>query len=154
MNLMNQTKSGSIPSDLTASNLVAADFIDDLAEATIQTYFETLNAGDFQATANLFADEGQLLPPFESVIVGPEAILAYLEAEAQGMRALPQEMQESDSSDLDCIDSTSINVLGKVQTSLFTVNVKWRFQLNAQAEILSVEVKLLASLQDLLRLKR
>ena len=151
---MNQTKPVSI-----SSGFVSVDSIDTLAEATIRTYFESLNAGNFQATTNLFATEGQLLPPFESPIVGQEAIRAYLEAEAQGLLALPQEMQacalpEPTSPDAIAPDSTCINVLGKVQTSLFTVNVKWRFQLNAQAEILSVEVKLLASLQDLLRLKR
>jgi hypothetical protein len=124
-----------------------------LTEPTIRAYFETLNVQNFQATADLFAAEGELLPPFESAIVGRDAILAYLETEAPGMTLLPQEMQ-SVASEPDDTSSDWISVVGKVQTALFTVNVRWQFLLNSASEILSVKIKLLASLQDLLHLKR
>lgn len=123
------------------------------SEPTIRAYFETLNAGDFAATANLFAAEGQLLPPFESAIVGRDAILAYLETEAPGMTLLPQAEIPS-SSEAEGSNSDCINIVGKVQTALFTVNVRWQFLLDSASEILSVKIKLLASLQDLLHLKR
>ena len=47
----------------------------------------------------------------------------------------------------------SYQVMGYVKTSFFTVNVGWSIQLNSKQEIVSVEVKLLAELQELLRLK-
>lgn len=142
--MTNQAQSASIPSAPVAS----------LSEPAIRAYFETFNAGDFQATANLFAAEGQLLPPFESAIVGHDAILAYLEAEAPGMTLLPQEEAPSFPSAADDMSADCINIVGKVQTTLFTVNVGWQFSLNSESEILSVKIKLLASLQDLLHLKR
>ncbi len=132
---------------------ISSTSLDGLTQPTIRAYFEALNAGNFQATANLFAPEGQLLPPFESPIVGRDAIFAYLETEARGMTAMPQaeaqEIREPASS-----DEIGIDVVGKVQTALFIVNVRWQFLLNFQSEILSVKIKLLASLQDLLNLKR
>jgi hypothetical protein len=130
----------------------ASTVLGSLSEPAIQAYFETLNAGNFQATANLFAAEGQLLPPFESPIVGRDAILAYLETEARGVTAMPQAEIKKDQAPAS--DQISIAVVGKVQTALFIVNVEWLFLLNSQAEILSVKIKLLASLQDLLNLKR
>lgn len=137
--MTNQAKSASTPSVSVS-----------LAEPTIQAYFDTLNAQNFQATAGLFAAEGQLLPPFESAIVGRDAIFAYLETEAPGMTALPQAEIRGDSTP----ERSSISVVGKVQTTLFMVNVRWQFLLNPQSEILSVKIKLLASLQDLLHLRR
>lgn len=132
--------------DQTEATLATS--IGSITEPTILAYFQTFNAHDFQATASLFAAEGQLMPPFESAIVGQDAIFAYLETEAQGMAALPQGIQE------DLSSATSINVVGKVQTRLFTVNVNWQFVLNSESEILSLKIKLLAALQDLLHLKR
>ena len=52
--------------------------IEGITEPTVLRYFETLNAGDFENTAALFAADGAIHPPFESGIVGPEAIAAYL----------------------------------------------------------------------------
>ncbi len=46
------------------------------------------------------------------------------------------------------------NIKGKVTTALFTVNVAWIFILKHQKEIVSVEVKLLASLEELVKFKR
>jgi hypothetical protein len=119
------------------------------AHPTISAYFESFNQADFQATAALFAVDGQLLPPFETPISGREAIAAYLEREAKGMKAVPQTIEEGLVS-----DDTNIQVTGQVQTPLFGVNVNWQFLLNSQSEILSVKIKLLAALRDLLHLKR
>lgn len=121
-----------------------------ITEPTILRYFDTLNSGDFQATAQLFAATGQLHPPFEEAIIGPAAIATYLETEARGMKLVPREgISQAVEQGM-----TEVKVTGKVQTPLFGVNVSWYFLLNEQGEILSVGVKLLAALEELLSLKR
>jgi hypothetical protein len=47
--------------------------IEGITEPSILRYFETLNAGEFEATAALFAVDGVMRPPFESDIVGTDA---------------------------------------------------------------------------------
>jgi hypothetical protein len=51
-------------------------------------------------------------------------------------------------------NQTQIQVSGKVQTSLFGVNVSWIFVLSSEKEILYARIKLLASPQELLNLRR
>lgn len=124
--------------------------IDGIAEPIILRYFETLNAGEFPATAALFADDGVMYPPFESGIVGPEAIALYLEQEADNIQACPRqgivETLEH--------DQIQFQVTGKAQTSWCGVNVTWFFILNRQRQILNAKIKLLGSPQDLLALRR
>ena len=115
----------------------------------VLSYFETLNAGDFEATANLFAADGLLNAPFEEPIVGRSAIATYLKAEAQAMQLHPDEGVSERLED----GNLQIHITGKVQTPIFGVNVAWVFLLNPQLEILSVTVKLLASPQELLSLR-
>ncbi|UNU25500.1 nuclear transport factor 2 family protein [Microcoleus vaginatus] len=112
-------------------------------------YFETLNAGDFEATANLFADDGVLHAPFEEPIIGSISIATYLKKEARGMQLEPQECVSQILED----DQVEVQVSGRVQTSAFGVNVGWLFLLNSEQQILSVTVKLLASPQELLNLR-
>lgn len=64
-------------------------FIEGITEPTIISYFETLNVGNFEACAALFAADGVMYPPFEEGLVGPEAIATYLHQEAQGMKLNP-----------------------------------------------------------------
>jgi Nuclear transport factor 2 (NTF2) domain len=124
--------------------------IEGITEPTILCYFETLNAGDFNQTVALFAVDGVMHPPFESDIVGRDAIANYLQQEAQGVKADPRqgiiEIVES--------DRISVEVTGKAQTSWCGVNVSWLFILNEQREILYTRIKLLASPQELLNLRR
>jgi hypothetical protein len=122
----------------------------DAASATIEQYFALLNRGQFDAVAALFAPEGVLHPPFEAGVVGPDAIATYLKAEANGMQLQPKRMIREKLPD----GGVQFQVNGKVQTSLFGVNVAWYFVINARNEILSVGVKLLAALEELLSLKR
>lgn len=134
----------------TESASVAEVKIEGITEPVLVRYFETLNAGDFQATAALFAQEGTMYPPFEEPKVGKDAIAAYLEAEAQGMILSPnQGIAETLEDGL--ID---IKVSGKVQTRWFGVNVSWSFVLNSEGEILEATIKLLASPQELLSMKK
>ncbi len=51
-------------------------------------------------------------------------------------------------------DQTQFQVSGKVQTPLFGVNVSWIFVLSLEKEILYAKIKLLASPQELLSLRR
>jgi hypothetical protein len=119
-------------------------------QSSIASYFETINRGNFEATATLFAEEGKLCPPFEKAIIGKEAIAQYLKAEAKGMKL------QVDKSTFTRSDDNLVEVIakGKVFTSLFSVNVAWQFSLNRSGEILAVKIDLLASAQDLLKLKK
>lgn len=121
-----------------------------LTEPVITRYFETLNHQNFLETAQLFASDGTLTPPFEKAIIGQEAIANYLQQEAKEMTLCP--LQEA----LEATETSNIKaeIKGKVTTPLFTVNVAWIFILNNQKEIISVEVKLLASLEELVKLRR
>jgi len=118
-------------------------------EKTLERYFATFNVGDFDETAQLFAESGQLRPPFEEPIVGPEAIAAYLKSEAEGMEAFPKELEI----ELGECDRRRIIVRGQVTASVFKVNCAWIFDLNLKGEIDQVRVKLLASMQELLNIR-
>ena len=108
-----------------------------------------MNAGDFETTAAMFASDGVLNAPFEEPVVGREAIVAYLQAEAEEMQLDPREAvsEKSESGNVEIL------IIGKVDTPLFAVNVSWQFLLDFQGEITSVTVKLLTEPQELLILR-
>ena len=116
-------------------------------EPVIERYFATMNAQEYRQTAALFASDGIMHPPFESDIVGLEAIANYLEAEAPGMQLHPKEGKLEENSD------RTYRITGKVKTPLFSVNVAWTFILNQSQQIQNVTIKLLASPQELLKLR-
>jgi hypothetical protein len=120
-----------------------------ITKPTVLRYFETLNAGDFEATANLFAEDGVLHAPFEEPIIGSSSIATYLKTEARGMQLEPQQGVSQILED----GNVEVQVSGRVQTSAFGINVAWLFLLNSDQKILSVTVKLLASPQELLNLR-
>jgi len=120
-----------------------------ITKPAVLRYFETLNAGNFEATANLFAEDGVLHAPFEEPIIGKSSIATYLKTEARGMQLEPQQGISQILED----GLVEIQVSGRVQTSAFGVNVGWLFLLNSNQEILAVTVKLLASPQELLNLR-
>lgn len=123
--------------------------IQGIQEPIIVSYFQTINQQKFEQTAALFAPQGKLLAPFTKEIVGRIAIATYLAQEAKGMELLPQE----GILELLAEDVQTIRVVGKVKTSLFSVSVAWNFVLSNQQEIIKVQIKLLASPQELLSLK-
>ena len=123
--------------------------IEGIKESVIVDYFATINREEFELTAALFTPEGKLLAPFEKPIIGQEAIALYLTKEAKGMKLLPLQGTSEPAED----NSTLIIVTGKVQTSLFKVNVAWHFNFNQQ-KITTAQIKLLASPQELLGLKQ
>lgn len=124
--------------------------IERISESVILQYFATMNAGDYEATAALFAEAGIMQPPFAEPITGQEAIANYLKTEAQGMQLAPKQGQSETLDE----QQIQIQVTGKVQTSVFGVNVAWIFILSPQQEILFTKIKLLASPQELLNLRR
>jgi len=115
----------------------------------ITRYFETLNNQEFAATASLFASDGVLFPPFDGAMVGRKAIVTYLEDEAQGLQLFPlrYSIQPLEQGQHEC------QVGGKVQTPLFTVNVCWEFRINSRLQIASTRVNLMASMEELLKLR-
>ena len=117
-------------------------------EFAVQSYFSTLNQGQFELTAALFSDQGQLVPPFDSPVIGPQAIADYLKQEAVDMRFQPR----SATSQVLPNGKTDVEVRGQVSTSLFKVNVVWNFWLSDQGKIDLVKVNLIASMQELLRI--
>ena len=119
----------------------------------VEAYFETVNRKDFEQTVALFVEEGTLVPPFDKPIVGRDAIAAYLEKEASDMTFTPMESEPIEDTDASA-DTQRFAVKGKVKNSLFIVNVGWQFDLTESNEIESVQVKLLASLKELMNLKR
>lgn len=138
-------------SNPTNQQALAVDLtIEGINEPVVLRYFQTMNASDYQATAALFADTGAMHPPFEQPIEGQDAIATYLEAEAKGMQLLPRQGIVEPQDD----GQTQFQVTGKVQTPLFGVNVAWIFILNSEREIVYAKIKLLASPQELLGLRR
>ncbi|HAZ45924.1 MAG TPA: nuclear transport factor 2 [Cyanobacteria bacterium UBA11369] len=144
---MQTADSISLTNEVVAVNNIS---IQGIEEATILRYFETLNAGEFEQTAALFAAAGAMHPPFEAAVIGADAIAAYLQAEAQGMQLFPREGIAEPLDD----GQLKVQVGGKVQTPWFSVNVAWLFLLNTEREIASATIKLLASPQELLNLRR
>jgi len=132
-----------------SESLAPLETIEGIDEPTVLRYFQTLNAGAFAETAALFAPDGLMQPPFESGLVGSAEIVAYLEQEAQGIRLQPNQgvVQPLEA------DQRQIQVSGKVQTSVIMVNVGWTFILNKQDQIISAKIKLLASPQELLKMR-
>lgn len=124
--------------------------IQGIHESVIYEYFEKLNNGEFTATAELFAEQGCLNPPFDNQVQGRDAIAQYLAEQAQGIRFFPEdgEILMSD------LSHTQYQIQGKVELNWFTVNISWSIELNAAKEIMTVDVKLLASLEDLLSFSR
>ncbi|MFB8792272.1 MAG: orange carotenoid protein N-terminal domain-containing protein [Potamolinea sp.] len=128
--------------------------IEGVTEPTVLSYIENMNAFDFQAAVNLFAEKGALQPPFQKPIVGHEAIFAYMREECQGLKMMPQRGISETIED----GYKQIKVTGKVQTPWFGANVgmdiAWRFLIDPKGKIFFVAVDLLASPKELLNLVR
>jgi len=134
----------------SSANIDAFIDINGIDELTIYEYFARLNNNEFIATSELFAEQGCLNPPFEKTVCGRNAIAQYLEKEAKEIESCPAsgEMILSDST------FTQYQIQGKVKTNQFTVNVNWLIQLNSIKEIILIEVKLVASLTELLNFSK
>ena len=120
-----------------------------ITKPAIIDYFATINQAEFVKTASLFADHGILLAPFEKPIVSRAKIEAYLSKEAKGMKLSPQQgiCKTESATESNC---ETYKILGKVKTALFSVNVAWYFTFSQDDQIATVQIKLLASPQELL----
>ena len=126
-----------------------ASLISEDETAVVRQYFSAFNRSEFDTVTALFAESGSLYPPFEPPVVGREAIAVYLAREADGMQASPQRVEASPLED----GRILVDVRGKVTALVFKVNVSWQFVLTASGEIESVRVDLLASLEELLKIR-
>ena len=124
--------------------------IEDIQSQVIHNYFLTLNENKCEEFAALFSSDGVLVPPLESAIAGRDAICQYLQTTGIEVKAFPQfgTVQPEENG------ITVYQISGNVKTSYFTVNVVWTIELNAEQQIISAKIKLLATLEDLLRFKR
>jgi hypothetical protein len=146
---METTDSARISTVLTEPSTIIND-IQGIHEPIIDEYFAKLNNGDFTATAELFSPQGYLNPPFDRQIQGRDAIAQYLAEQAKGIRFFPEHGKILTSD----LSHTQYQIQGKVEMNWFTINISWSIELNAAKEIMLVEVKMLASLDDLLSFSR
>lgn len=123
--------------------------IEDIQSQVIHNYFLTLNENNFEEFAALFSPDGLLIPPFESAIVGRDAICQYLQTTGIEVKAFPQSGTVQPENN----GITVYQISGTVKTSYFTINVVWIIEVNAEQQIVSAKIKLLATLEDLLRFK-
>lgn len=127
--------------------------IPDLGHAALSRYFETMNAGAYEHTAALFTADGEMRAPFEAPVKQPD-IAAYLKKEARSMILHPRRAEPLTGYPAeDPLSEYDVKVAGAVRTPLFSVNVAWLFALQDDA-IRVVRIKLLASPQELLHLRR
>ncbi|KST62718.1 orange carotenoid-binding protein [Mastigocoleus testarum] len=128
--------------------------IEGVTNNTVLSYMNNLNANDFDALIQLFADDGALQPPFRKPIVGKEAVLRFFREECQNLKLIPERGVSEAADD----GYTQIKVTGKVQTPWFGagvgMNIAWRFLLNPEDKIFFVAIDLLASPKELLNLAR
>jgi hypothetical protein len=153
-------KSTSLPDSaaLATQPLTMKIDIQGIHESVIYEYFSRLNNGEFIATAELFAEQGCLNPPFDKQLQGRVAIAQYLAEQAIGIRFFPEYgkivTRIDTASDLEHGDRTQYQIQGKVEINWFTVSISWSIELNTAKEIVLVDVKLLTSLNDLLSFSR
>ncbi|ERN41484.1 orange carotenoid protein, N-terminal/nuclear transport factor 2 (NTF2) domain protein [Rubidibacter lacunae KORDI 51-2] len=129
--------------------------IEGVANATVLNYMNNMNANDFDALIELFADDGGLQAPFNRPIVGKAAVLKFFREECQNLRLTPERgvTESAEESGF-----TQVKVTGKVQTPWFGasvgMNIAWRFLLDPNNKIFFVAIDLLASPRELMNLAR
>jgi hypothetical protein len=128
--------------------------IENIANDTVLSYMNLLNANDFDALIELFLPDAALQPPFQRPIIGKDAILRFFREDCQNLKLIPEQGVSEPADD----GYTQVKVTGKVQTPWFGggvgMNVAWRFLLNPEGKIFFVAIDLLASPKELLNLVR
>jgi hypothetical protein len=126
--------------------------IEGVTNSTVLNYMDNLNANDFGALIQLFADDGALQPPFKRPIGGKDAIFRFFNEECQNLKLKPERGVVEPTED----GFTQIKVTGKVQTPWFGgkvgMDIAWRFLLNPDNKIFFVAIDLLASPKELLNI--
>lgn len=128
--------------------------IEGVDNPTVLSYMDNMNANDFDALIQLFAEDGALQAPFQKPIVGKNAVLRFFREDCQNLKLLPERGVVESADD----GYTQIKVTGKVQTPWFGagvgMNMAWRFLLSPDNKIFFVAIDLLASPKELLNLVR
>ncbi len=128
--------------------------IEGITNATIESYMNNMNANDFDALIELFANDGALQPPFQKPIVGRDAVLRFFREDCQNLKLMPERGVAEPADE----GYTQIKVTGKVQTPWFGagvgMNMAWRFLLGPDEKIFFVAIDLLASPKELLNFVR
>lgn len=128
--------------------------IENIANATVLSYMNLLNANDFDALIELFLPDAALQPPFQRPIIGKDSILRFFKEDCQNLKLVPEQGVSEPAED----GYTQVKVTGKVQTPWFGggvgMNIAWRFLLNPDGKIFFVGIDLLASPKELLNLVR
>jgi hypothetical protein len=128
--------------------------IEGVDNPTILNYMNNMNANDFDALIELFANDGALQPPFQKPIVGRNAVLRFFREDCQNLKLMPERGVAESADD----GYTQIKVTGKVQTPWFGagvgMNMAWRFLLGPDGKIFFVAIDLLASPKELLNFAR
>lgn len=126
--------------------------IEGVTNSTVLNYMDNLNANDFGALIQLFAEDGALQPPFKRPIAGKDAIFRFFNEECQNLKLKPERGVVEPTED----GYTQIKVTGKVQTPWFGgkvgMDIAWRFLLNPDNKIFFVAIDLLASPKELLNI--
>lgn len=122
--------------------------IQGISDSIIYEYFTRLNNAEFTAVIELFSEQGCLTPPFDKSLQGKGEILQYLEKEAKEIKSYPEQGETTQKGSL-----TGYQIQGTVEISGFVFNMEWFIQLNSDQKIMVVEVKIVASLEDLLDFK-
>ena len=117
--------------------------------SVVMRYFTFFNQGEYAQVANLFIEQGSLHPPFESAVVGRDNIANYLLKEAEGMTVSLLSADVHPQND----NRIQVDVRGSVTALVFKVNVAWCFLLADDNRIESVRIDLLATLEELFRLR-
>ena len=120
-----------------------------LEDRVILRYFTLFNLGEYRQVAELFTVKGSLYPPLEPAVVGKDNIASYLLKEAEGMAVSLLSAKTHLRED----GRLQVDVRGSVTALVFKVNVVWCFVLTQENEIESVRVDLVATLEELLRLR-
>ncbi|AFY60497.1 orange carotenoid-binding protein [Synechococcus sp. PCC 6312] len=139
------------PKDLSQRSQVK---IEGVNNPVVLAYMNNLNANDFDALIDLFAEGSALQPPFQRPIVGKDAILRFFKEDCQNLVLLPERGVSEPADE----GYTQIKITGKVQTPWFGagvgMNIAWRFLLTPDNKIFFVAIDLLASPKELLNLSR
>ena len=140
-----------VPVAMADRKLVTIEGIDNPA---ILDYMNNMNANDFDALIELFANDGALQPPFQKPIVGRDAVLQFFREDCQNLKLIPERGVAESADD----GYTQIKVTGKVQTPWFGaavgMNMAWRFLVGPDNKIFFVAIDLLASPKELLNFVR
>ncbi|NEQ98620.1 MAG: nuclear transport factor 2 family protein [Cyanothece sp. SIO2G6] len=145
-----ESKAASLPLASTLNCEVVSGSVEQPeAVNTVNCYLTRFNQGDYGAVADLFAAEGALVPPFETPVVGRDAIASYLQQEADGMVVNSPTIISLKG---DGVGGYWVRVRGRVTALVFEVSLAWQFSLSPQYEIEQVKIELLASLEELIGL--